>query len=229
MAHMSQLHFDILNVIMVMVATSSGGARDVARAAASCTMLLEQARSLDVLKVVNFQRLTFTIYDFVMHRHPNDLICMCAVAGNQAAQSILGKALLYHDLWFWRMVFEDNKQAYYGIINANEALHHHNLVRTFILKASSEDIVAMRSYLVDYVITYAGYNAAHEHCIIYTIYNMCSYEAAKLKVRRTGINYVYLTFGSFSSVLVRLQPPNEELYRENVVTLFDKLFPTAHS
>ncbi|KAI3507353.1 hypothetical protein L1887_22331 [Cichorium endivia] len=185
-----------------------------------------QARKTAILKVVNFQRLICSIAGYMRHHHTKDLLCMCVRARNQAALSILGKALLIHDQWFWGMIWEDNQRAYYGCIASSEALHHHNLVRTFIIHATSKDIVAMRQHLVNYVITYAGYNVVCEYGLISAICNMCNVEVGKLRVTRTGSNQV--TFGSILSLLAWLEPPpNETLYRDTMIMLFDKLFPSA--
>ncbi|KAI3507350.1 hypothetical protein L1887_22327 [Cichorium endivia] len=92
MAHITDLHLDILNVIVVLIATSDDGARDLARAGATCKMLMEQVLDPRVLRVVNFQRMTNT-NEFTMHHHVHDLLCICAISGNSAAQSILGKTM----------------------------------------------------------------------------------------------------------------------------------------
>lgn len=62
-----------------------------------CNMLLTETRQLVVLKVVNFQRLTFTAIDYMMHHHEKDLLCMSARAGNRAARSIVGKVTILHN------------------------------------------------------------------------------------------------------------------------------------
>lgn len=88
---------------------------------------MKVARQSDVLRAVNFQRLTF-ISDHTKHHHRNDLLCRCARAGNLAAETILGKALLMRDAWFWDMVF-DNYQP--GLIEngaSNGVLRHPKLV-----------------------------------------------------------------------------------------------------
>ncbi|KAI3507352.1 hypothetical protein L1887_22330 [Cichorium endivia] len=224
MAHMMQLPFDILNVILLLVAPSPDGATDLARSAAACEILKNLSREPAILRVVNFQRLTFIAKDYRMHHHIKDLLCMCARAGNRAARSILGKALLVRDPWFWSMIFRDNQLAYSGRITASEALHHHSLVRTFILNATSQDIAAMRQQLVNYVITYAGYNMACDYGLIDAICDMCSYEVERLRVNRRS---KYVTFGSFESVLLRSERPYDASYRDTVIMLFDELFPSA--
>ncbi|CAH1434741.1 unnamed protein product [Lactuca virosa] len=96
MAHITDLPLHILDVILVAIAISDG-ARDLARVGAVCNMLLTEAREPVVLKVVNFQRLTFTAIDYMMHHHEKDLLCMSARAGNRAARSIVGKVTILHN------------------------------------------------------------------------------------------------------------------------------------
>ncbi|KAI3750493.1 hypothetical protein L2E82_21132 [Cichorium intybus] len=225
MAHMTQLPPELVNLILILLATSNDGARDLARASATCKMLRDHAEKSPVLRVVNFQKLTFTTYDYLWHHHTKDLLFRCARVGHQAAQSILGKALLLNDPWFWSMIFGDNQRAYHRIIPSCEALHHHNLVRTFILNAASRDIAVMSQQLVNYVITYAGYYAPRENGLIFAISDLCNFELARLTTRRIGSNQVH--YRSFKSSLIWLEPPYESLYRDTVVMLFDKLFPSA--
>ncbi|CAH1445925.1 unnamed protein product [Lactuca virosa] len=227
MANMTDLHLDILNVIVVMIATSSDGARDLARASAVFKNFKTQARKPHILKMVNFQRLTSTTDTLRKHRDRNGLLCMCARAGNQAAESILGKAILLRDSWFFGMIYNDNQQAYYGCIASSQVLHHHNLVRTFILSAPSKEIVVMRQYLVKYVIAHAGYNAARECGLIAAICTLCNTEAARHRATRVGSNQNQATNSSFIDILALLEPPPEAMFRDTVVILFDKLFPSA--
>lgn len=52
------LPFEILNVIMILVATSTHGARDLSRVRATCKLLKASVARSNVLRVVNFQCLT---------------------------------------------------------------------------------------------------------------------------------------------------------------------------
>ncbi|KAL7582632.1 hypothetical protein Lser_V15G42761 [Lactuca serriola] len=221
MAHITDLPLHILDVILVAIAMSSDGARDLARVGAVCNMLLTETRQLVVLKVVNFQRLTFTAIDYMMHHHEKDLLCMSARAGNRAARSIVGKALLVNDLWFWGMILLDYQRACCGCIKPFEALDHQSLVRTFILHATSKDIATTCHQLLNYVVSHVGYNVARENGLVSAIFNMCSFETRRLVLCNIGIHE---TFSSVDCLVVRVQPPYEASYREAVVIAFDKLF-----
>ncbi|KAL4557893.1 hypothetical protein LXL04_036087 [Taraxacum kok-saghyz] len=225
--NLANFHPDILNIILVLVATSSDGARDLTRLAATCKTLLEQAKELDILKAVNFQSFTFTSEDFKKHRNRKGLLCVCARAGNLGARSMLGKAILVQDPWFLGMIYGDSLLPFHWHIEPNEALYHRDLVRTFILHATPKDVASMCHQLVSYVITYAGSYAAREHGIIFAIHEMCSYNVARL--RATRIRQNQLEHGSFSRLLIWLDPPNAEPFnRDEVIFLFDKLFPSVH-
>lgn len=231
MAHITELHTDLLNLIFLLLATSDDGARHVARAGATCKELLSVAIDPIVLKVVNFQHLADT-FDFSKHHHANGLLCKSAVHGNQAAQTLLGKALLLNDKWFWRMLIRDYHRSLRGRIEPHLVLHHTTLVRSFILHAPSIDIARMCQHLVNYVVTFVGYNASDENGLVYNIFRLCSYEAMKLREPINGPQNarrgrVTLTFGSFASVEVNSEGPRETLSRESVVELFNELFPLA--
>lgn len=60
---------------------------------------LNLARQSFVLKVLNFDKIS--IEDYEDHQHVNDLLCLCARAGNLAAESRLGKVVLEN----WRHHF----------------------------------------------------------------------------------------------------------------------------
>ena len=56
-----------------------------------CKRFFNLARQSFVLKVVNFEKIS--IEDYEEHQHVNDLLCLCARAGNLAAESRLGKVI----------------------------------------------------------------------------------------------------------------------------------------
>ncbi|GKA60627.1 high mobility group box domain-containing protein, partial [Tanacetum coccineum] len=91
MKEMTELPFDILNLIFILLATSTNGARDLVRISKTCKMLNEHAEQTSLLRVVSFQGLTD---DYIKHLHPRDLIFRCAQVGNQGAECILGKVFL---------------------------------------------------------------------------------------------------------------------------------------
>ncbi|CAI9301529.1 unnamed protein product [Lactuca saligna] len=227
MVHITQLPPELLNVILVLVAMSSDGAGDLARAALSCNALKNHAKESVVLKAVNFQRLTSNTEDFRKHRNRKGLLCLCARAGNQSAQAMMGKALLVQDPWFWGMIFGDSLLVHYWNVAPSEVLHHIDLVRSFILHASSLDVAAMCQALVNYVITYAGYKAARESGIVCAIYDMCSYKVSTVRAGRLRNNQ--FTISSVASVWVRSEPPRDkEFNRDTVITFFDELFSSVH-
>lgn len=83
---------------------------------------------------------------------------MCARVGNEAAESILGKAILNNDMWLWNTTLENDPH----LVDDNGSsssipLQHPRLVRSFIRHASSKDIVNMHYNLCRYMISFAGY------------------------------------------------------------------------
>ncbi|XP_076896814.1 uncharacterized protein LOC143549933 [Bidens hawaiensis] len=135
MAAFFQLSDEIWSFIITLLATSANGAADLARFAATSKNFRRLSRNTALLKVVNFERIS--VDDYWEHRHLKDLLCLCARAGNLAAQSMLGKALLHNDAFFWVMILDQNALA-------NGLLRHQRLVRRFISDASDEDLSIMR-------------------------------------------------------------------------------------
>ncbi|KAI3750495.1 hypothetical protein L2E82_21134 [Cichorium intybus] len=127
------------------------------------------------------------------------------------------------------MILVDYQRAFCGCLEKLLVLDHHSLVRTFILHATAQEIVATRHHLIHYMFSHVGYNTARACGIIYAIFDMCSYETMKLTLFKSGPEYVrnHLTFCSFDGIEVQLEPPQEASYRDTVIDLFDKLFPFA--
>ncbi|KAI3677585.1 hypothetical protein L6452_36851 [Arctium lappa] len=207
---------------------SFDGPRDLARVSATCKTLMKVARQSDVLRAVNFERLTFRS-DHTMHHHRNDLLCRCARAGNLAAETILGKALLMRDTWFWNMVFDNDQPALIENGASNGVLRHQQLVRSYIRHASSEDIIKMNLPLLSYMNTFVGYDTARSFGMLYAITRMCSYEVIRLRVSSVSCTPVnaqnYASFRALNDLLAQLTPPPGLTHRDIVLAIFDRLFP----
>nr|XP_043611381.1 uncharacterized protein LOC122583009 isoform X3 [Erigeron canadensis] len=93
MAHLHDLPLDLLDLIIVLLAISTDGARDLTRFAATCKQIKIMAERLHIQSIVNLHQLTFTD-DYTKHHHPHDLLCECAAAGNREAMSILAMIII---------------------------------------------------------------------------------------------------------------------------------------
>ncbi|KAI3677589.1 hypothetical protein L6452_36855 [Arctium lappa] len=228
MAQMMDLPFDLLHAILIILVMSSDGARDLARVSATCKTLMKVARQSDLLRVVNLKRLSLT-YDYKMHHHRDDVLCLCAQAGNLVAETILGKALLTRDIWFWNMIY-DNDQS--PLIPFNGVLRHEKFVRSFIRYASSEDVAKMRVPLLYYGYTFAGEDRARSSGMICAINRMCSYEILRFRVL-SNASYPAenarnnVTFRALKNLLAEMTPPPTLTHRDRVLRIFDRLFPSA--
>ncbi|KAI7733103.1 hypothetical protein M8C21_010381 [Ambrosia artemisiifolia] len=214
------LNTEILGFIITLLATSANGATDLARLSATCHKFLNLSRSTEVLKVVNFHQIS--VDDYGAHRHLKGLLCVCARAGNQAAQSMLGKALLLNDAFFWRMILEHDLPLIAQNALASGLLRDQKLVRRFLCDASDEDISVMRTPLLCYMITCLGYDLASLSGILLAITNMCSYYLEK------RVNLVHdvplLPLRGVNMALAWLTPPSGRAHRARVLKLYDVLF-----
>ncbi|KAI3759870.1 hypothetical protein L1987_50254 [Smallanthus sonchifolius] len=142
-----------------------------------CHKFHDLSRNPEVLKVVNFEEID--IDDYEEHQHFNDLLCLCARAGNPAAEFMLGKALLHNDAFFWRIILEHDHPLLVQNALASGLLRHRKLVRRFICDASDSDIAIMRYPLSSYMVSMLGCRRAFLCGILLAIANMCSYYLEK--------------------------------------------------
>ncbi|XP_024981317.1 uncharacterized protein LOC112518030 isoform X4 [Cynara cardunculus var. scolymus] len=230
MKHILDLPYEILTTILIMLASSSDGAGDIARISTTCIRFMSLASQPHVLKAVNFRSLTST-EDYEPHHNLNGLLCQCAEAGNLAAEAMLGRALLFNDYWFWNVLMDDNQPLIAREGPASGVLLHEKLVRSFIAYSSCQDMAPMRIPLFSYMISFLGYDVARECGILLAVTNLCSYEIIRLNVRslsnipeNSGNN---VSVSGLSNAMARLTPPSGATHRERLLALFDEFFPSA--
>ncbi|GJX46773.1 hypothetical protein Tco_0271963 [Tanacetum coccineum] len=172
MKEMTELPYDILNLIFILLATSTNGARALVRISKTCRKLKEHAGQTSVLRVVGFQGLTD---DYHKHLHPRDLIFQCARVGNQAAECILGKAFLSDSAFLHILSSNDQPtRDAYGL-NVNGPIQHPRLVRSFIRLASSKDITTtIITALNRYLLSLAGSEKYNAHGMYRAVRDMFS-------------------------------------------------------
>ncbi|PWA73364.1 F-box domain, cyclin-like protein [Artemisia annua] len=218
---MTGLPSDILNLILILLASSTNGARDLLRVSKTCKILKELAGKTSVLRAVSFQGLTD---DYRKHLHPRDIIFQCARVGNQSAECILGKAFLT-DVAFRHMISSndqptrDENGSYVG-----GPLQHPRLVRSFIRLASSKDINNLIFTAFNrYIHQFSGFEKANALGMFVAVRNMFLYELTWF----CGANG-WLENPSPNNFVAQVMPPNVVAHREGVIVIFDKLFPLTH-
>ncbi|KAJ0878717.1 hypothetical protein HanRHA438_Chr10g0442941 [Helianthus annuus] len=220
MAEFYDLNPELLSFIITLLATSANGAIDLARLSATCHKFFFLSRNTEILKVVNFQRIS--VDDYEEHHDLKDLLCLCARAGNQAAQSMLGKALLENDAFFWLMILEHDVPLLAQNAFANGLLRHQKLVRRFISDARGEDISIMRIPLQCYMIICFGYDIARFSGILLAVADMCSYYLEKRVNRVREVRRLPLR--GVNMALPILTRPSGRAHRARVLELYDVMF-----
>ncbi|KAI3759865.1 hypothetical protein L1987_50249 [Smallanthus sonchifolius] len=189
MAYLAQLPFDILDLIIIMLAISTNGAREIAHISATCKLFRNLAQRTHVLRKVNFSCLTY-IGDFTKHHHRKDLLCLCTQLGHQAAKSLFAKALLYNDRWFRQMVAETNQEAFGSRVLYSGLLDYHSIVRSFIRHGSCTDILVMHGPLLNYVTSFVGFKVAHKFGMFDAFYNMHCEMAKRVREHRAWSHFL---------------------------------------
>ncbi|KAK9073069.1 hypothetical protein SSX86_007391 [Deinandra increscens subsp. villosa] len=221
MAGFWSLNDEILSLIITLLVTSADGATDLARLSATCRKFLALSRMSKVLKVVNFENIS--IDDYEDHRHRKGLLCLCARAGNPAAESMLGKALLHNDAFFWRVILEHDRPRLARVPQASGLLCHQKLVRRFICDASDTDIAPMRIPLFSYMISILGYDVAWLSGILLAVSNMCCYYLEELE---DVVSFEQMPpLRGIDMALAWLTPPSGEAHRAEVLEIYDKMVP----
>ncbi|PWA40751.1 F-box domain, cyclin-like protein [Artemisia annua] len=229
MAELTSLPPEILSIILVMVAISSEGAKDIVKISATCKEFYKLAKQSCVLKVVKFQSFTFTP-NYRRHRNPRGLLLQCARYGNLDALCIIGKALVKRDSRFWDMVLfcEDPVCEINGsLINPLE--YARLVVKIFIRYGRCEDISKILWPLRDYMMA-ANAELAEYRALgtCRALSKMCSYEQ-----RRFGIIAFFtklakkLNRAPLNDYLAEVMPPHNAAHRIEVIKIFDKLFPAT--
>ncbi|GJR95617.1 hypothetical protein Tco_0267791 [Tanacetum coccineum] len=220
------LPFGIVEAIdsMICLATSTNGARALVRISTTCKKLKEHAEQTSVLRVVSFQGLTD---DYRKHLHPRDLIFQCARVGNQAAECILGKAFL-SDSAFLHILSSNDQPTHdaYGS-NVNGPIQHPRLVRSFIRLASSKDITTtIFTALNRYFLSLAGSEKYNAHGMYGAVRDMFSCDI-KMFGDETECSESDL-YESPNKFLAQVMQPHDVPHREEVIVIFDKIFPLTH-
>ncbi|KAK1357686.1 hypothetical protein POM88_050942 [Heracleum sosnowskyi] len=93
MATMTELPYELLHYIILLLVQSPGGAADFARIISVCKNFILLAQDERILKLVNFD-MKMELANFKRYQHINSLLVKCSEAGNKAAQFLLGKVIL---------------------------------------------------------------------------------------------------------------------------------------
>ncbi|KAL8224686.1 hypothetical protein R6Q57_017243 [Mikania cordata] len=221
MANFTQLPCEVLDMIIIMLAVSTNGAREIAHISATCKLFRSLAERAHVLREINFRCLAYT-EDFTLHHHPKDLLCVCTQIGHLAAKSIFAKALLFNDGWFKQMIADSNQEALDLRVSYSELLDYHSVVRTFIRHGNVVDIIKMYDPLLNYVTSFVGFKVARNFGMLDAIKSMCSEMSKRVREHRsrtrrlTGTATIYPT-------LLNYQVRGD---RKKVLDIFDKMFPS---
>ncbi|XP_057479784.1 uncharacterized protein LOC130767054 isoform X2 [Actinidia eriantha] len=89
----TDMHFDLLKYIMILMVKSSEGATSLARAVSVCSVFMKAAEDTDILKAVSFDNVSVT-YRYELFQQTNGLLFRCAQVGNEAARYLLSKIVL---------------------------------------------------------------------------------------------------------------------------------------
>nr|GEV98668.1 hypothetical protein [Tanacetum cinerariifolium] len=181
MVAITRLPVEILTMIMVIVASSANGARDLAWISATCKEFKKVAKEMSVLKLLNFQDSTSTCtLDYRKHRHPKDILFLCARYGNQIAESCFGKGLLDGDNWCWLMIFLNSNPIHdeFGSIICGP-LWHPRLVKSFIRHGSHQHLSRIFFPLRRYMISNSILKEIDPYGSPLELLDMCVYEQTR--------------------------------------------------
>ncbi|KAK1412409.1 hypothetical protein QVD17_33638 [Tagetes erecta] len=212
---------EIWRFIFTLLVTSDSGATDLACLSATCRKFHKLSRNPKVLKAVSFEE--FDIDEYIEHHHVKDLLCLCARAGNPAAESMLGKALLCNDAFFWGIILEYDlpRIAPHALLSGQ--LRFQGLVRRYIRDAADEDIAVMRVPLFTYMVFVLGFDMA-EYCGMFlAVANMCSFYLEEGFNVEHGIPMAPLR--GLYMALPQLTPPSGEAHRARVLEIYDEMIP----
>ncbi|PWA93952.1 F-box domain, cyclin-like protein [Artemisia annua] len=222
------LPVDILTMIMVIVATSGNGARDLAWISATCKDFKEVAKQASVLKMLNFRdSISTCTLDYRKHRHPKDILFLCARYGNQIAESSFGKGILDGDYWCWLMTFLNSNPVRdeSGSIICGP-LWHPRLVRSFILHGRCQHISKIFVPLHRYIVSNSILKETRPYCAPSEIMDMCQYEQTRADILSYITQYAKSTGRPIEDFMVEPNKrPTSLAHRENVIAVFDLLFP----
>ena len=103
-------------------------------------------------------------------------------------------------------------------------LQHPRLVRSFIRLASSKEISNLVFFaLCDYIFQFAGFEKSNAHGMYIAVRDMFLYE-----LRTFSEATEWLRDPSPNNFLAQVMPPHDAAHREEVIVIFDQLFPFSH-
>lgn len=89
----TDLHFDLLKYVMILLVKAAGGASNLGRAISVCSVFMKVAEDIDVLKAACFDDVNVSNRHGLFQRK-NGLLYRCAQVGNAGAQHVLAKIVL---------------------------------------------------------------------------------------------------------------------------------------
>nr|GEZ18697.1 ribonuclease H-like domain-containing protein [Tanacetum cinerariifolium] len=111
--------------------------------------------------------------DYKKHHHVNDLLFLCARAGNLAAESRLGKAILHNDDFFLNMTLKQDAPLSNHNSDTNGALIRYKLVGAFLRHASDAEFdTNLMCWDIESVL---GHDAVFASRLSYAIFEMSFY------------------------------------------------------
>ncbi|XP_074374955.1 uncharacterized protein LOC141716658 [Apium graveolens] len=93
MATMTELPYELLCYIIILLVQSPGGAADFARIVSVCRNFILFTQDERILKAINFD-IKMELKNFKRYQHIDSLLVKCSEARNVAAQFLLGKVIL---------------------------------------------------------------------------------------------------------------------------------------
>uniref|UniRef100_A0A2P2PKA1 Uncharacterized protein n=1 Tax=Rhizophora mucronata TaxID=61149 RepID=A0A2P2PKA1_RHIMU len=195
----TDLDYDVLKYIMVLVAMSEDGPANIARALPVCKFFMRLAGDEEVLKAVSFDNLK--IFDRLkLFQQYNGLLTRCSLAGNAAAEYLFAKLMLVscsqllesgRKLLSLEMSSIDEESfnsiskrvseassfmAHFDITRASSSKvfprhsNHYQLLRRFLCHCSHDDFSQMQQHIRSY---FDRYIERSDHLIfIHVINNM---------------------------------------------------------
>ncbi|XP_058179287.1 uncharacterized protein LOC131298035 isoform X2 [Rhododendron vialii] len=89
----TNLQFDLLKYVMILMVKAAAGASNLARAISVCSVFMKVAEDIDVLKAACFDDVNVSNRHGLFQR-TNGLLYRCAQVGNAGAQYVLAKIVL---------------------------------------------------------------------------------------------------------------------------------------
>ncbi|KAJ9688901.1 hypothetical protein PVL29_014517 [Vitis rotundifolia] len=181
----TDMHFDVLKLIIMLVAKSSHGAADLARLLSVSRLFMTLSDEKEILQAAAFDNVNLSS-GLQYFQNIKGLLYRCAHAGNAAAQYMLGKTLL---LTSSKLLIGKREHAFLGSSpmcgcpecqthteqyapaysfmahfmpnevrskDSNSSLPHFIFVRFFLERCGRDDLLEMRLYLYHYFEYFLG-------------------------------------------------------------------------